>query len=74
MTSQESMASVLLSTRANLPQHEYENCAVVFMHQRKASHNALFLQAISEQRSLSTTCVPHTELVRSLLIYLHRPA
>ena len=40
MTSQESMASVLLSTRANLPQHEYENRAVFFMRRRKASHNA----------------------------------
>jgi len=32
---------------------------------RKASRNALFLQAISELRYFSTTCVPHSALVCS---------
>ena len=44
---QEPMANILLSTQANSPQHEYKNRAVFLMHQRKASRNALFLQAIS---------------------------
>ena len=47
MTSQESMASVLLSTQAKLPQNKYENRSVVFMRRRKASREVLLLQAIS---------------------------
>ena len=56
-SAKQSMASVLLSTRANLPQHEYENRAAFFMRRRKANCKALFLQAISSLRSL-----PHASL------------
>ena len=62
MTGQESMASFLLSMRAKLPQHKYENRAVLFMHRRKACCKALFLQAISELRSHSALVCSFSEL------------
>ena len=64
-SSQESMANVSLHHLSQNRLYEYENHAVFFMHRRKASREALFLQAISELCSLSTTCIPHSALVYS---------
>ena len=46
------------TTRANSPQHEHKNRAVLFMRWRKASRNALNFYAISKLSHFSTVCVP----------------
>ena len=49
--------------RANSPQHEYENRAILFMRRRKASRNALILHAISELSHLSTVSLTPNQLL-----------
>ena len=54
-----------------MPQHEDENRAVLFMHRRKASRNALILHAISQLRRLSTASLtPNSTQQNQLLLLL----